>query len=208
MMGFAAQNKLELQKLLLMLSEDEKGYEAAVITIEDDSEHSIINEVVDLDDASKPASTIDHIIKRHLAVEETPRVSMDSSFDVVADRKDHFPMPSYAKQSITHPKNDSKDKSQKSKTFDPRRFHPTNTVYIHPRGKASLPPNSRLFIGNLPSEKTSLDEIASIFAKYGNIEEITLKETYGFVQFATADACRKAIKAENHRELGNLRLGN
>ncbi|KAH6582970.1 hypothetical protein BASA60_001657, partial [Batrachochytrium salamandrivorans] len=67
-------------------------------------------------------------------------------------------------------------------------------------------PSSRLFLGNLPSEKTSHAEIAGIFAKYGSIVEIILKSSFGFVQFDNPVSCQMAIQCENHRTLGDLKL--
>jgi RNA recognition motif-containing protein len=59
----------------------------------------------------------------------------------------------------------------------------------------------------LATEKTNREEIASIFVKYGNILEISLKGSYGFVQFDNHVSCENAINSENRRLVGDLKLG-
>lgn len=71
---------------------------------------------------------------------------------------------------------------------------------------SSLPPGSRLFIGNLASEHTDKIQMAHVFAKYGNIAEISLKESYGFVQFDNPEACRRAISAEQGRVIAGMMI--
>ena len=70
-----------------------------------------------------------------------------------------------------------------------------------------LPQDARLFVGNLAVEKTSMEELAQVFVKYGNILEISMKQSFAFVQFDNAAACTMAIQCENHRMIGDLRLG-
>lgn len=59
-----------------------------------------------------------------------------------------------------------------------------------------FPEGSRLFIGNLSSERASKKEVFDIFAPYGNLAQISLKQAYGFVQYHTA--------AEGEAALDNL----
>ncbi|KAI1149106.1 hypothetical protein F4825DRAFT_464373 [Nemania diffusa] len=46
-----------------------------------------------------------------------------------------------------------------------------------------FPDGSRLFIGNLSSERASKREVFNIFSKYGRLAQISLKQAYGFVQY-------------------------
>ena len=70
------------------------------------------------------------------------------------------------------------------------------------------PPRSRIFLGNLASEKTSKEELYSIFRKYGNIvEDIVIRKSFGFVQYDNADSALAAIAGENGRIIGGMRLG-
>eukprot|EP00961_Rhodomonas_salina_P013130 176362-Rhodomonas_salina.2 len=68
------------------------------------------------------------------------------------------------------------------------------------------PPKCRVFIGNLATEKTNVDEIAGIFAKYGRLaEKPVLLRSFGFVQYDDPRAAQRAIDAENGMMLGGLK---
>ncbi|TPX39658.1 hypothetical protein SeMB42_g06293 [Synchytrium endobioticum] len=71
---------------------------------------------------------------------------------------------------------------------------------------AKLPTGSRLFIGNMASEKTSREELGEIFRKYGNIKEILMKNSYAFIQFDNPEACKLAVQHEQGRLLGGLNM--
>lgn len=66
---------------------------------------------------------------------------------------------------------------------------------------------ARIFLGNLPSERTSQKELSDIFSKYGKIEEIVVKKSFGFIQFEAPHAAAAAIKGERGRLIGGLRVG-
>ncbi|KAI1385927.1 uncharacterized protein F4822DRAFT_357747 [Hypoxylon trugodes] len=46
-----------------------------------------------------------------------------------------------------------------------------------------FPEGSRLFIGNLSSDRVSKKEVFDLFSKYGRLAQISLKQAYGFVQY-------------------------
>ncbi|KAI1171838.1 hypothetical protein F4777DRAFT_593369 [Nemania sp. FL0916] len=48
-----------------------------------------------------------------------------------------------------------------------------------------FPEGSRIFIGNLSSERVSKKEVFNIFSEYGRLAQISLKQAYGFVQYHT-----------------------
>ena len=64
-----------------------------------------------------------------------------------------------------------------------------------------------MFIGNLATERTTEHEIARIFAQFGDIYEISLKKSFGFVQYDNPDSCFAAIKSENRRVIGGIEIG-
>ena len=67
---------------------------------------------------------------------------------------------------------------------------------------------SRLFIGNLASEKTSREELTDVFKQYGNIvEDIVIKRSFGFVQFDSPESAKAAMEGEQGRIIGGMRLG-
>ncbi|KAF2835914.1 hypothetical protein M501DRAFT_1007738 [Patellaria atrata CBS 101060] len=69
-------------------------------------------------------------------------------------------------------------------------------VYVTEGQWDKFPPNSRLFIGNLPTEKVTKRDLFHVFHKHGKLAQISLKQAYGFVQFLEADACYEALQEE------------
>lgn len=70
------------------------------------------------------------------------------------------------------------------------------------------PPNCRIFLGNLASEKTSAQELKEIFGKYGEIvEEPVMRRSFGFIQYNNPSSASAAIAGENGRLIGGVRLG-
>lgn len=64
-----------------------------------------------------------------------------------------------------------------------------------------FPTGSRLFVGNLPSEKVTKRDLFHTFHKYGQLAQVSIKQAYGFVQFLEAAACAKALSAEQGVEI-------
>ena len=62
-----------------------------------------------------------------------------------------------------------------------------------------FPYGSRLFVGNLSSERVTKRDIFHVFHPYGRIAQISIKQAYGFVQFFDIAGCDKATRAENGR---------
>lgn len=59
-----------------------------------------------------------------------------------------------------------------------------------------FPAGSRLFIGNLPTEKVTKRDIFHRFYQHGKLAQISIKQAYGFVQFLDSHACYRALQAE------------
>ncbi|OJJ39095.1 hypothetical protein ASPWEDRAFT_49159 [Aspergillus wentii DTO 134E9] len=59
-----------------------------------------------------------------------------------------------------------------------------------------FPPGSRLFVGNLPTERVTKRDLFHIFHKYGKLAQISIKQAYGFIQFLESPACKQALDAE------------
>lgn len=59
-----------------------------------------------------------------------------------------------------------------------------------------FPPGSRLFVGNLPTEKVTKRDLFHIFHKHGKLAQISIKQAYGFVQFLEATGCYEALDRE------------
>ncbi|KAA8899246.1 hypothetical protein FN846DRAFT_909679 [Sphaerosporella brunnea] len=59
-----------------------------------------------------------------------------------------------------------------------------------------FPPGSRLFIGNLPTEKVTKRDLFRIFHKHGRLAQVSIKQAYGFVQFLDQSSCAAALRHE------------
>lgn len=66
-----------------------------------------------------------------------------------------------------------------------------------------FPDKLRLFIGNLPANTISKQDLFRIFNQYGEVIQISIKAGYGFAQFRTAEACLDCIKGETNVPLHN-----
>jgi nuclear polyadenylated RNA-binding protein 3 len=57
-------------------------------------------------------------------------------------------------------------------------------------------PGSRMFIGNLPTDKIGKRDVFRLFYPYGRLAQISIKQAYGFVQFYDKEDCENAIRAQ------------
>ncbi|KIV96628.1 hypothetical protein PV10_00467 [Exophiala mesophila] len=64
-----------------------------------------------------------------------------------------------------------------------------------------FPNGSRLFVGNLPSEKVTKRDLFFTFHHYGRLAQISIKQAYGFVQYLEAASCSAALAAEQGVEI-------
>lgn len=64
-----------------------------------------------------------------------------------------------------------------------------------------------LISGFLSASSQSSEELARIFAQYGDIYEVSLKESYGFVQYDNAQSVVEAIRMEQGRVVAGLKMG-
>jgi len=64
-----------------------------------------------------------------------------------------------------------------------------------------FPAGSRLFVGNLPSEKVTKRDLFHTFYKHGRLAQISIKQAYGFIQYLDAVACQDALQAEQGVEI-------
>ncbi|KAG9292850.1 hypothetical protein G9A89_016212 [Geosiphon pyriformis] len=71
----------------------------------------------------------------------------------------------------------------------------------------ALPSGSRLFLGNLSTHSTSKQELFDIFTPFGEILQISIKNSFGFVQYDNPESVLNAIERENGRVLHGLKLG-
>ncbi|XP_078606635.1 uncharacterized protein LOC144879253 isoform X10 [Branchiostoma floridae x Branchiostoma japonicum] len=56
--------------------------------------------------------------------------------------------------------------------------------------------NARVFIGNLPTDRMTRQELEDQFSKYGRVTACSLHKGFGFVQFAEEQDARESVKGE------------
>ncbi|KAI9723715.1 MAG: hypothetical protein M1812_001015 [Candelaria pacifica] len=76
------------------------------------------------------------------------------------------------------------------------RFLHDERTYVTEGQWDKFPANSRLFIGNLPTEKVTKRDLFHIFHKHGKLAQVSIKQAYGFVQFLDSGACHRALQDE------------
>jgi nuclear polyadenylated RNA-binding protein 3 len=59
-----------------------------------------------------------------------------------------------------------------------------------------FPNGTRMFIGNLPSDRIGKKDIFRLFYPYGRLAQISIKQAYGFVQFYEKADCDDAIRSQ------------
>ncbi|CAG8520070.1 13775_t:CDS:2 [Acaulospora morrowiae] len=67
----------------------------------------------------------------------------------------------------------------------------------------ALPSGSRLFLGNLSTHSTSKKELYDIFSPHGKILQISIKNSFGFVQYDNPESVKRAIEKENGLEVSH-----
>nr|POE64834.1 putative rna-binding protein c3h8.09c [Quercus suber] len=89
--------------------------------------------------------------------------------------------------------------SETQRKYD--RFLEEERKYVSEGRWEQFPMGSRLFIGNLSSEKVTKRDVFHVFHHYGDLAQISIKQAYGFVQFLTPDAAAKALSLEQDLEI-------
>uniref|UniRef100_A0A060TC81 ARAD1D37554p n=1 Tax=Blastobotrys adeninivorans TaxID=409370 RepID=A0A060TC81_BLAAD len=65
---------------------------------------------------------------------------------------------------------------------------------------------SRMFLGNLPTDRITKKQLFLVYNQYGRIAQITTKQAYGFIQFFTVEACKKAMEIDSTQPLMGNRI--
>ncbi|KAH0171775.1 hypothetical protein KCU82_g4271, partial [Aureobasidium melanogenum] len=78
--------------------------------------------------------------------------------------------------------------------------------YVTEGNWEQFPYGSRLFVGNLSSERVTKRDIFHVFHKYGDLAQISIKQAYGFVQFLESGGCSKAISAEQGKTIRGKKI--
>jgi hypothetical protein len=201
------------------------GPESVVVLSETESEPYeplLTDEEVIEEQQVEPASVSDNL---NQSIESDVNISQNENhFDKQENNQDNFsfsplnPVSCSEKNTAETKGNNvvksSVDSNSQEESFPERdpvlyAYHPIHSVRFTTTDDIlqSFPHGSRLFIGRLATEKISRPELAQIFAKYGNIHEISLKNAFGFIQFETTEACQSAIANEQGTNLGGMTIG-
>ncbi|KAI5963130.1 NAB3 [Candida pseudojiufengensis] len=126
--------------------------------------------------------------------------SYNKPFKNLKDPVPLIPINEYCRRpNITAPM--SEEEEQEYEDFIERENH-----YMNLQNWDEFPDKSRLFVGNLPANTISKQDLFRIFSKYGEVIQIAIKAGYGFTQFRTAEACMECIKGEEGVPLHNKTL--
>lgn len=86
------------------------------------------------------------------------------------------------------------------------RFIEAERGYVGEGRWDQFPQGSRLFVGNLSSEKVTKRDIFHIFHWYGELAQISIKQAYGFVQFLRTEDCMRALENEQGTWIKDKRI--
>ncbi|KAK3708143.1 nuclear polyadenylated RNA-binding protein 3 [Vermiconidia calcicola] len=86
------------------------------------------------------------------------------------------------------------------------RFIEEERKYVSEGRWEQFPQGSRLFVGNLSSEKVTKRDIFHVFHLYGDLAQISIKQAYGFVQFLRTEDCMRALDAEQGTLIRDKRI--
>lgn len=102
---------------------------------------------------------------------------------------------------ITAPMNEEEEKEYAE-------FIERENYYLNLQNWDEFPDKLRLFIGNLPANTISKQDLFRIFSQYGEVIQIAIKAGYGFTQFRSSESCLDCIQGETNVPLHNkiLRL--
>ena len=67
------------------------------------------------------------------------------------------------------------------------------------------PPNTRIFIRNLPPKVTD-DDLNMLFSKCGKIEEIIIKNNFAFIEYSTVQSSLNAIRNFNNYNFHGIKI--
>ncbi|CAH2354543.1 hypothetical protein CLIB1423_17S01530 [[Candida] railenensis] len=123
--------------------------------------------------------------------------SYNKPFKHIKDRIPLVPVNEFCRRpNITIPMTPQEEKDYEA-------FVQTELRYNSANNWDEFPDKSRLFVGNLPANTITKQDLYRIFSQYGEVIQIVIKAGFGFVQFRTTEACLECIKGETDVPLHN-----
>ncbi|KAK9413421.1 hypothetical protein SUNI508_02620 [Seiridium unicorne] len=114
------------------------------------------------------------------------------------------PMPLPASYTAAPPPGANGSNLNQSQRYDD--FLKEERKYVSEAKWDRFPEGSRLFIGNLSSERVQKKEVFDIFSRYGKLAQISLKQAYGFVQYHTVAEGQAATDALQGIEISGRKI--
>lgn len=111
--------------------------------------------------------------------------------------------PSYASNPPGHPVDRAHDADYQHQ-WD--QFMADERQYMSEAKWDRFPEGSRIFIGNLSSDKVSKRDVFDIFHRFGRLAQISLKSAYGFVQYHTVEEGHSALENLQGMEVKGRRI--
>lgn len=65
---------------------------------------------------------------------------------------------------------------------------------------------SRIFIGNLPTDQLTRDDLEDIFKKYGYVRGVSVHKGFGFVQYNNEGDARAAVDGETGKYIKGVKI--
>ncbi|KAK5661720.1 hypothetical protein OQA88_9820 [Cercophora sp. LCS_1] len=100
---------------------------------------------------------------------------------------------------LTHPHSTANQSQWETFLIDEKRYTTEAKWERFPEG-------SRIFIGNLSSERVSKREVFDVFSRFGHLAQISLKNAYGFVQYHTISEGQAAMQGAQGIEMGGRKI--
>ena len=85
-------------------------------------------------------------------------------------------------------------------------FLQAEAIYVSEGTWDRFPQGSRLFVGNLFTEKASKRDLFFVFHRYGKLAQISIKNAYGFIQFHDTFSCSRALQEEQNTQIRGKKI--
>ncbi|KAG6011045.1 hypothetical protein E4U21_000076 [Claviceps maximensis] len=133
-----------------------------------------------------------------------PGTSTDSVASLPPPPHNSMNVLSYSAQSTTGYSSDQGHDVEYQRQWD--QFMADERQYMSEAKWDRFPDGSRIFIGNLSSDKVSKRDVFDLFHRYGRLAQISLKSAYGFVQYHTLEEGRGAMENLQGIEIKGRRI--
>ncbi|UNI17651.1 nuclear polyadenylated RNA-binding protein 3 [Purpureocillium takamizusanense] len=133
-----------------------------------------------------------------------PGSSSDGPVGLPAPPAGAVSTPSFHAQAALGQPGDGRQEDDYQRQWD--QFMADERQYMSEAKWDRFPEGSRIFIGNLSSDKVSKRDVFDVFHRFGRLAQISLKSAYGFVQYHTVDEGHQAMEHLQGIEIKGRRI--